>query len=160
MWQLRSQSSSSPGWVWTLTAIWFDIVPDGTNRAASLPSRAATVSSSLLTVGSSPKTSSPTGASLMAARMAGVGRVTVSLRRSIKAGAMRGSGLLLPILQEVAVADLAEEDLAGRCRLGRADGDVLLLLPLALLREQPQFLHQGRVGPEVLLRLGDQPVEC
>ena len=41
--------------------------------------------SSRLTVGSSPKTSSPTSASAMARRMAGVGRVTVSERRSITA---------------------------------------------------------------------------
>src|SRR5690606_12982636 len=35
-----------------------------------------------LTVGSSPYTSSPTSAASIAARIAGVGRVTVSLRRS------------------------------------------------------------------------------
>ena len=39
--------------------------------------------SSALTVGSSPATSSPTSAAAIAARMAGVGLVTVSLRRSI-----------------------------------------------------------------------------
>src|SRR4028119_152087 len=50
--------------------------------AASLPSRSATYSSSWVTVGSSPKTSSPRGASIMARRMPSVGRVTVSLRRS------------------------------------------------------------------------------
>ena len=43
-------------------------------------------SCSALTVGSSPKTSSPTSAAAMAARMASVGRVTVSLRRSIMTG--------------------------------------------------------------------------
>ena len=41
--------------------------------------------SSSLTVGSSPKTSSPTAAAVMAASMPGVGFVTVSLRRSIMA---------------------------------------------------------------------------
>ena len=38
-----------------------------------------------MTVGSSPKTSSPTSASAIARRIAGVGWVTVSLRRSIRA---------------------------------------------------------------------------
>ena len=54
-----------------------------TNRPASLPSSSAARSSSALTVGSSPKTSSPTSASAMARRISGVGRVTVSERRSI-----------------------------------------------------------------------------
>ena len=53
------------------------IVPLGTKTAASLPTRAAARRSSSLTVGSSPKTSSPTSAAAIAARMAGVGRVTV-----------------------------------------------------------------------------------
>src|SRR5512134_1855260 len=53
------------------------------NSAASLPSIDAIRSCSALTVGSSPKTSSPSGASIIAARIAAVGRVTVSLRRSI-----------------------------------------------------------------------------
>ena len=39
-----------------------------------------------MTVGSSPKTSSPTSASAMARRIAGVGLVTVSERRSMKSG--------------------------------------------------------------------------
>jgi hypothetical protein len=39
-----------------------------------------------LTVGSSPKTSSPTGALAMASSMAGVGWVMVSLRRSMVRG--------------------------------------------------------------------------
>jgi hypothetical protein len=50
---------------------------------ASLPSIAATVSWSRLIVGSSPYWSSPTGAAAIAARISGVGRVTVSERRSI-----------------------------------------------------------------------------
>src|SRR5215212_442636 len=52
--------------------------------AASLPRSSATYSSSRLTVGSSPKTSSPSSASAIAPRIPCVGRVTVSLRRSIK----------------------------------------------------------------------------
>src|SRR5690349_9574079 len=72
-------------------AIWLDMVPDGTYSAASLPSTAATRSSRRRTVGSSLKTSSPTSAASMAARMAAVGLVTVSLRRSM----MSGMGYLL-----------------------------------------------------------------
>src|SRR5690349_15625422 len=64
------------------------MVPDGTNTAASLPSNSATRSSRRLTVGSSRKTSSPTSAACMAARMAAVGFVTVSLRRSINDSGM------------------------------------------------------------------------
>ena len=83
MWQLASHRNSSPAWQWTRTPSWLPIVPEGTKSAASLPSMPAMRSSSWRTVGSSPKTSSPTSAAAMAARIAGVGRVTVSLRRSI-----------------------------------------------------------------------------
>lgn len=47
---------------------------------------------SALTEGSSPKTSSPTGALAIASRMAGVGRVMVSLRKSWDGVVMNGSG--------------------------------------------------------------------
>ena len=66
------------------------MVPDATKRPASFPSRAAARSSSALTVGSSPKTSSPTSASAIARRIAGVGLVTVSERRSIRGMVRRG----------------------------------------------------------------------
>ena len=56
--------------------------PLGKSTAAPFPSRAATRSSSAFTVGSSPSASSPTSAVAIAARISGVGRVTVSLRRS------------------------------------------------------------------------------
>src|SRR5229473_8481673 len=59
------------------------MVPLGTNTAAFLPSRAAAISSSLITIGSSPNTSSPSGAVTIARRISGVGMVTVSERRSI-----------------------------------------------------------------------------
>src|SRR5215510_7160909 len=59
------------------------MVPLGKKRAASCPSSAATRSSSRRIVGSPSRSSSPTSAVAMAARMAGVGFVTVSLRRSI-----------------------------------------------------------------------------
>ena len=64
-------------------ATWFVIVPEGMKRAASLPRMSAVNSSSCLTVGSAPSTSSPTGASAMAFRICGHGSVTVSLLRSI-----------------------------------------------------------------------------
>ena len=60
------------------------IVPEATNRPASLPSSSAARSWRAMTVGSSPNTSSPTSASAIARRMAGDGFVTVSLRRSIR----------------------------------------------------------------------------
>ena len=69
MWQLASQMNSSPGRQWTRTAIWLLIVPEGTNSAASLPSISAIRVLERETVGSSPKTSSPTSAAAIAARM-------------------------------------------------------------------------------------------
>src|SRR5215210_5445512 len=83
MWAPSCRSTSSPRAVLTKTQIWLVIVPDGAYRAASLPSSSATYSSRRLTVGSSPKTSSPRAASNIASRIPSVGRVTVSLRRSI-----------------------------------------------------------------------------
>jgi hypothetical protein len=54
------------------------IVPEGRNTAAGLPSNSATRSHSALTVGSSPRCSSPTSAAAIAARIASTGRVWVS----------------------------------------------------------------------------------
>src|SRR5476651_771864 len=59
------------------------MVPLGQNIPASIPKSDALMASSWFTEGSSPKTSSPTGAFIMASSMAGVGRVTVSERKSI-----------------------------------------------------------------------------
>src|SRR5687768_6620767 len=59
-----------------------DCVPDGNSRAASKPNVAAARSCRRLTVGSSPNTSSPSSASIIARRIAAEGRVTVSERRS------------------------------------------------------------------------------
>ena len=64
------------------TPSWFASDPVGENSPASWPRSAATRSSSARTVGSSPKTSSPTSARAIAARICGVGRVRVSERRS------------------------------------------------------------------------------
>ena len=82
-WLSRLTITSSPGRVNSFSASWFAMCPDGTKSAASLPSSPATSSCSRLTVGSSPYWSSPTGASAIAARISGDGRVTVSERRSI-----------------------------------------------------------------------------
>src|SRR4051794_20776186 len=73
---------SSPRPQWLMIATRLPWVPLLTNSAASLPSSPAILSCSALTLGSSPKTSSPTSAAAIAARIAVVGRVTVSLRRS------------------------------------------------------------------------------
>src|SRR6516162_9497851 len=74
---------SSPRAQCVITPTRFDCVPEGTYIEASKPSISATSASSALMLGSSPKTSSPTGASAIAARIAAVGRVTVSLRKSV-----------------------------------------------------------------------------
>ena len=66
-----------------MIAAWFAIVPVGKNSAASFPSSSATRASRRRVVGSPSRWSSPTSAAAMAWRMAAVGRVTVSLRRSI-----------------------------------------------------------------------------
>src|SRR5690606_41415964 len=61
--------------------------PHGPNRAAATPRSSPPRASCRRSVGPSPYTSSPTSASAMARRMAGVGRVTVSERRSMGRGA-------------------------------------------------------------------------
>ena len=73
---------SSPRWQCAIRPHKLLCVPVGINRAASNPSMSAMRSCKALTDGSSPNTSSPKGAANMAARMAAVGWVTVSLRRS------------------------------------------------------------------------------
>src|SRR5579875_1594483 len=67
-------------------ATWLHMVPEGRNTAASLPISAAMRSHSALMVGSSPCCSSPTSASIIAAFMAGLGRVWVSEYRLIRTG--------------------------------------------------------------------------
>src|SRR5690606_25866566 len=85
-WEAPSASRTSPGSVFSLVATRLHIVPLGRNSAASLPSRAAQRSSRRLTVGSLPRRSSPTSAAAIAARMAALGRVSVSLASGIIAG--------------------------------------------------------------------------
>ena len=79
----RLATTSSPGRVSVRSATWLAIVPVGSHSAASLPSNSAMRACRRLVLGSSPYWSSPTSAAAMAARMAPVGRVTVSERRSI-----------------------------------------------------------------------------
>src|SRR5579883_1107836 len=81
-WAPSPTMTSAPRSVCKSSAIWLPMVPVGTNSAASLPSRDATRSSRARVVGSSRYTSSPTWAQAIAARIAAVGRVTVSERRS------------------------------------------------------------------------------
>ena len=87
-------STADPGGASSRSAIWLAIVPDGTNSDASFPTRSAKAASSRATVGSSPNPSSPTSASAMARRISGVGRVTVSLRRSTRPWGSGTSGNL------------------------------------------------------------------
>ena len=86
MWARASHSTSWPGATRLRTASTLAIEPVGVNSAASWPNSPATRSSSARTVGSSPYTSSPTSADAIARRIASVGRVTVSLRRSMRSG--------------------------------------------------------------------------
>src|SRR5690348_10992153 len=95
-------------------AIWLAIVPDGTNRAASLPVISAKVSWRRLTVGSSPYWSSPTSASAIARRMAGVGRVTVSERRSTSTGPPYGTTGVLTGPRSLSVAEVFGVPPAGQ----------------------------------------------
>ena len=83
VWAWSPTMYSSPRPQWASSPHRLPWVPLVTKRAASLPSSAAVAAWSSLTVGSSPYTSSPTTAVAIAARMAAVGWVTVSERRSI-----------------------------------------------------------------------------
>src|ERR1051325_7081695 len=83
MWQSASSTISWPGWVCAHTETRLPWVPDVTKTAASLAMRSAAIASRRLTVGSSSQTSSPTSARAIASRIAGVGRVIVSERKSM-----------------------------------------------------------------------------
>ena len=75
--------TSSPGRQCTAIAISLHIVPEGRNTESSLPSSAHTRSRNRFVVGSSNFCSSPTSALAIARRISSVGRVLVSLKRSI-----------------------------------------------------------------------------
>src|SRR5580693_8603266 len=88
--------------------------PVGTKSAASFPNISAARRSNRFTVGSSPYTSSPTTASAIARRISGVGRVTVSLRKStMLSNAVTSSGSLrIPLLAIVPVTMLFPSSLS------------------------------------------------
>src|SRR5918992_3651374 len=82
--------TSSPRWQWLMSAARFDCVPEGKRSAASKPKISEARACRRLTLGSSPNTSSPSSASIIALRIAAEGRVTVSERRStVMAEALR-----------------------------------------------------------------------
>src|SRR4051812_36178369 len=72
----------SPRWQWLISAARFDCVPDGKKSASSKPKISAARACRRLTVGASPKTSSPSSASIIARRIPAPGRGTGSERRS------------------------------------------------------------------------------
>ena len=76
---IQSATTASPGRVCVLIATRLHIVPVGIQSAASLPSSPATRACRARTVGSAFFCSSPTSAAAIAARMALVGQVSVSL---------------------------------------------------------------------------------
>src|SRR5262249_45277370 len=85
------------------------IVPPGNHSAASLPSSAATRSCSALTVGSSPRCSSPTSAPAMASRIAAVGLVSVSLI----SGTMRAELIEVPFCRRSPLCVFGEDMVFG-----------------------------------------------
>src|SRR6266404_3946615 len=168
--------TSWPARVWASTETRLPWVPEDTNSAASLPVRRAATSSSRRTVGSSSHTSSPTSARPIASRMAWVGRVRVSERRSTTScmGRLPRGGLeslgraLAPVGVGVLFGHLPEHPLSF---LGPAVALVHLTQPEQRLRghERPRELlddlleslaRRGRVAlvdvvgrhPQLLLR--------
>src|SRR5690606_15508305 len=112
------------------------MVPEGTNSAASFPSRAAAISCSRLTVGSSPYTSSPTGALAIAWRMASVGCVTVSDRRSIT-GITNAPENVAEISDQGIGVKLRGSPFAHRIKKSGALAQIF--------QHRGQFLRQGRL---------------
>src|SRR5215213_10320600 len=134
--------------------------PDGTKSPASRPNVSAARSWSLLSVGSSMNTSSPTTASAIARRMAGDGLVTVSDLKSIivvgiddilerEAG---GHVKSIPFAQSVRCHQ-TEAEQRGTCPDARSDAFLELLLskPLTFVvggahiekycRSEPRDVH-------------------
>ena len=138
MWLSDAAIVSWPRARWPSWATRLPWVPDETNKPASLPSRSAARSSRAITVGSSPKTSSPTSALAIARRIASVGRVTVSERRSIR---------------RIAAESTASPRPGARDRRS-AIGEVW---PVARL---PATLAIGEVGPVAKTRLKQRLWAC
>ena len=84
MWLSTAVRISSPGLQCTRIAIRLHIVPLGRKMARSLPGQLGDALAQRGDGGVLPRLSSPTGADAMASRMAGVGRVPVSLIRSMR----------------------------------------------------------------------------
>src|SRR5262249_24934437 len=125
--------SSTPSWpagAWLMTEIRFPMVPELTKSPAALPSRSAASASSRLTVGSSSHTSSPTSARAMASRMAGVGSVSVSERRSTMSCTGSPLGLLetlagpTPPFSERILGSEPPEQFRGLGRSSFAESDI------------------------------------
>src|SRR5215218_8735404 len=109
---------SSPRAQWVMTPTRFDCVPEGTNIAASKPS-----------------TSSPTSAAAIAERMPGLGRVTVSLRKSV---AIRTPWLTF------ALQLWKQDHVADRRRIGQQHHQAIDADPFARRRRQSVF-HRANV---------------
>src|SRR5689334_2767876 len=154
MWASASHSTSVAAGASSRRQIWLPMVPLGTYTAASRPNSAATSASRALTDGSSPYTSSPTSASAIARRMPGVGRVSVSERRSTvpvtsapqhlgdKEGQFerllgveaRVTGGLVPPLQVGVVDALAAAEALGDVGAGQLDVDAAGVGALGVVR--------------------------
>src|ERR687892_2383549 len=102
-----SATRTQPGRVRIRSAIWFAIVAVGRKSAASWPSSSAARRCSSFTVGSSRSCSSPTSAAAIAARIASVGWVAVSERRSIKTAPRYRAAMDLVLLEEALSAEPA-----------------------------------------------------
>jgi len=89
------------------------MVPEGTNRPASLPNSSAASASKCATLGSSPRTSSPTSASAIATRICAVGLVTVSLRMSTQRSLGAGSCALLTLTRLTAYSTASSSPSGG-----------------------------------------------
>src|SRR5262245_55917181 len=133
----RPATTSVPAGASTRNATWLAIVPDGTNRAASLPVSSAKRRCRRSTVGSSPKPSSPTSASAMAAGMAGLGRVTVSLRRST------GGGVGVGIGPHGTVAAMDEHRAGASPAPAPPDPEALLTLAVGVTARAVELLLDG-----------------
>src|SRR5262245_16954183 len=130
MWESRSRTTSCPGCVCVTTETRLPMVPDVTKSPAAFPIRSAASASSRLTVGSSSHTSSPTSARAMASRMAGVGSVSVSERRSTMSCTGSPLGLLetlagpTPPFSERILGSQPPEQFRGLGRSSFAESDV------------------------------------
>src|SRR5262249_247338 len=111
----------------------FPMQPLGTKIAASLPKIFAARFSRRFTLGSSRYTSSPTSASAIARRMAAVGRVTVSLRRSTMLAVLSVAIQITPLLP---ANSKARQKLRSKCSISLGQGERYRLLARLTLRSQ------------------------